>query len=231
MVADMTMEQEYSPGYGQEDAAATFGIGRRIVPIPKEEQKQTEKEMEGFSYDGYQVVRKEFFCHKYEPTITIKGNSVTFNNSCISKLDKVVYVQFLINPAQVKLLVRPCSEGAKDAIRWCVVKEGNKRKSRDITCVTFVAKLFELMSWERMYHYKVQGSILETNGEMIYVFDLAGAEMYEPRKRDGSFNRNAPIFPENCRDSFGLSFADHEAALKIDLDNGYTLENMDYKAQ
>ena len=228
MVAEMTKEQEYSPGYGREDVAASFGIGHRVVPVSEEEKEQIEKEMAGFSFDGYQVVRREFFSHKYEPTITIKGNSVIFNNSCISKLDKVVYVQFLINPTEKNLVIRPCSEGTKGAIRWCVVKEGDKRKSRDISCGMFVAKLCDLMGWEpKSYRYKIQGSIVETNGETLYLFDLDEPERVLPRKKDGSLNKNVPIFPENWRDSFGLPFSEHEAALKINLDDGYMQENLD----
>jgi len=30
--------------------------------------------------------------------MTIRGNSITFNNSCISKLEDATYIQFLINP-------------------------------------------------------------------------------------------------------------------------------------
>ena len=85
----------------------------------------------GFSFDGYQVVRREFFSHRFDPTLTIKGNSIIFNNSCISKLEQVVYVQILVNPTTEKLVIRPCAEGARDAIRWCVVRD-DKRKSRQI---------------------------------------------------------------------------------------------------
>ena len=102
----------------------------------------------GFSFDGYQVVRREFFSHRFDPTLTIKGNSIIFNNSCISKLEQVVYVQILVNPTTEKLVIRPCAEGARDAIRWCVVRD-DKRKSRQITCGLFTAKLYDLMGWKR----------------------------------------------------------------------------------
>ena len=99
---------------------------------------------EQFSYDGYQVVGREFLSHIYEPTLTIRDKSVTFNNSCIRKLDEVVYIQFLHNPDQNKLVVRTCAEGARDAIRWCVAK-GDTRKSRQISCERFTSKLFNMM--------------------------------------------------------------------------------------
>ena len=36
-----------------------------------------------FSYDGYQTVRRELFAHLREPQMTIRTDSITFNNACI----------------------------------------------------------------------------------------------------------------------------------------------------
>ena len=91
-------------------------------PLSREERAEAARiaAEAGFSFDGYQVVRREFFSHKFDPTLTIKGNSITFNNSCITKLEDAVYIQVLINPEEEKLVIRPCDEGAKDAIRWMI---------------------------------------------------------------------------------------------------------------
>lgn len=85
-----------------------------------------------FSYDGYQVVRGEFFAHMYEPSITFNNSKVTLNTACIKRLPTVRYVQILINPDTMKLAVRPCSEDAKDSFMWCTEKNG-KRKPKQIT--------------------------------------------------------------------------------------------------
>lgn len=84
------------------------------------------------------MVRREFFSHKFDPTLTIRYNAIIFNNACISKMDDVVYVQVLINPESKKLVIRPCEEGARDSLRWCVIKV-DKRKSRQITCNKIVS--------------------------------------------------------------------------------------------
>jgi len=65
-------------------------------------------------------------------------------------------VQFLINPTEKKLIVRPCEIGARDAIRWCVVK-GTDRKSRQITCKPFAERLFSMMDWDAEFRYRFQG--------------------------------------------------------------------------
>ena len=55
------------------------------VPIGLSRAEQLEAkrlaEEENFSFEGYQVVRREFISHRFDPAMTIRGNSITFNNS------------------------------------------------------------------------------------------------------------------------------------------------------
>ena len=63
-----------------------FFLSKRcIAKMPADREKKLNRwqriaEEAEFSFDGYQVVRREFFSHKFDPTMTIKGNSITFNN-------------------------------------------------------------------------------------------------------------------------------------------------------
>ena len=82
---------------------------------------------ENFTYDGFQVVRGEFFAHMYEPSITFNNCKVTLNTACIKKLPSVNYVQILVNPKTMKLAVRPCSEDDKDSFLWCTEKAGKRK--------------------------------------------------------------------------------------------------------
>ena len=180
----------------------------------------------GFSFDGYQVVRREFFSHRFDPTLTIKGNSIIFNNACISRLEQVIYVQVLVNPTAEKLVIRPCSEGARDAIRWCVTRD-DKRKSRQITCGLFTAKLYDMMGWEALYRYKLQGTRINYQGEQLYVFDLTSTEAFLPQVKETDENgtvkrkKAVPMYPADWRDSFGIPVQEHTASTQINLLDGY----------
>lgn len=197
--------------------------------LTREERMEAKRlaEEANFSFVGYQVVRREFISHRFDPAMTIRGNSITFNNSCISKLEDATYIQFLINPDERKLAIRPCDEGARDAVRWCVVK-GDKRKSREITCRPFTSKLYELMGWEEVYRYKLQGMRINYKGENLYLFDLSAKEAFLPQTRDpqtGKIKRSAPILPEEWMDSFGMGVEEHTASTKVDFtDNFITSE-------
>lgn len=197
-------------------------------PLSKEEREEAARiALEaGFSFDGYQVVRREFFSHRFDPTLTIKGNSIIFNNACISRLEQVIYVQVLVNPTAEKLVIRPCSEGARDAIRWCVTRD-DKRKSRQITCGLFTAKLYDMMGWEALYRYKLQGTRINYQGEQLYVFDLTSTEAFLPQVKETDENgtvkrkKAVPMYPADWRDSFGIPVREHTASTQINLLDGY----------
>ena len=78
---------------------------QQTIELPSQELDE-----EPFSYDGYQVVRGEFFSHIYEPSVSFNNCKVQFNTACLIKMPTVEYVQFLVNPITMSLAVRPCHE-------------------------------------------------------------------------------------------------------------------------
>lgn len=168
------------------------------------------------------MVRREFISHRFDPAMTIRGNSITFNNACISKLENATYIQFLINPTEKKLIIRPCDEGARDAIRWCIVKS-DKRKSRQITCRIFSERLYEMMGWDSVYRYRLQGMKICYQGEQMYLFDLSSNECFLPQKKDenGKITRADAILPSDWNKSFGMNVEEHDMSTQINFLDGY----------
>lgn len=132
---------------------------------------------EDFSYDGYQVVRRELFAHLREPAVVIRRDSVTFNTACIAGLEDAVYIQILVNQDNKRMVVRKCEENDKDALRWCVAKP-DKRKSRKMTNKIFSAMMYEMMGWNLDCRYKILGHKITFEDEIIYVFDLMETEIF-----------------------------------------------------
>ena len=106
-------------------------------------------EDDNFSYDGYEVVRGEFFSHIYEPSVSFKDCKVQFNTACLKKMPSVEFVQFLVNPYTKKMVVLPCDEDAKDGYAWCT--RNGKRKPREIRC-----KLFFATAWRQRNRYGIK---------------------------------------------------------------------------
>lgn len=135
-----------------------------------------------FSYDGYQVVRRELFAHLREPAVVIRRDSVTFNTACIAGLEDAVYIQILVNQENKRMVVRKCEENDKDALRWCVEKP-DKRKSRKMTNKLFSAMIYDMMGWDLDCRYKMQGYKIMHEDETMYIFDLLEPEIYMDTKR------------------------------------------------
>jgi hypothetical protein len=179
-------------------------------------------EESNFSYAGYQVVRREFVSHRFDPAMTVRSNSITFNNACIKAVENTTHIQFLINPAEKKLIVRPCDAGARDAIRWCVVRDAD-RKSRQITCKPFAERLFAMMGWDADYRYRFQGMRIRYLEDEMYLFDLSADERFAPAKKDENGKRivSAPELPENWNGSYGMTVEEHDMSTKVDFLDGF----------
>ena len=134
-----------------------------------------------FSYDGYQIVRREMFAHLREPSVVLRKDSITFNTACINGLEDAVYIQVMINRDQHRMVIRKCEENDKDSLRWCISKP-DKRKSRKISSKEFSRRIYELMDWNDKCRYKVLGHRIEFEGNILYVFELDEPEIvFEPR--------------------------------------------------
>ena len=135
-----------------------------------------------FSYDGYQVVRRELFAHLREPAVVIRRDSVTFNTACIAGLEDAVYIQILVNQDNKRMVVRKCEENDKDALRWCIEKS-DKRKSRKMSNKLFSAMMYDMMGWNTDCRYKILGHKITHEDETMYIFDLLETEIFMDTKR------------------------------------------------
>ena len=176
-----------------------------------------------FSYEGYQVVRGEFFAHIREPSITFNNHKVSLNTACLSRLPNVDYVQILVNPREHKLVVRPSGEDEKDSFIWC--SKGEKRRPKQVTCRVFFAKIMDLMSWNPEYRYKLLGKLVRSGNEYLFTFDLTAPEVYQKIVRDGekALHSRTPVFPAEWQNQFGLPVDEHRKRLQVDIFKGYTI--------
>lgn len=196
-----------------------------------------------FSYEGYQIARREMFAHLREPAVTIRKDSITFNTACINGLEDAVYIQILINRAEHRMAIRMCDENDKDAIRWCIAKP-DKRRSRKITSRPFSERMYELMGWDKGCRYKILGHRINFEGEVLYVFELDEIEIIKERKRktkdevmaeaqdqgitpEQLAQREAeeanmakkPFYPDDWSNSFGVPVEEHRNVSLSTMEN------------
>lgn len=178
-----------------------------------------------FSYEGYQVVRGEYFAHINEPSITFNDYTISVNTACIRKAPHVEYVQLLIHPEQRKLVIRPCVEDEKDSFLWCNVN----RKPKQITCRTFFAKVVRFMEWNPNYRYKLIGKMIRSQDEYLFAFDMKATEIFQRLIRNDENGKEVrttirrPVYPDEWKDQFGMAVDEHRKSLQVNIFNGYAV--------
>lgn len=178
---------------------------------------------ESFTYEGYQVVRGEFFAHLFEPSVTFKDEKVSVNAACLNRLPNIDYVQFLVNPNEKKLAVKPCSEEAKDSFVWASKTGQGKRKPKSISCKIFFAKVMNLMDWNPKYRYKILGKLIRTKTDTVFVFDLNGAETYVKRNAGSADNGRKAYYPDEWKNQFGVPVKEHQDLTLVSIFDDYTV--------
>lgn len=179
---------------------------------------------EQFNFDGFQVVRREFFAHQHEPSITFNNCKFYVNSACLNKFPNVEYVQVLVNQDTQILALRPCAEGLRDAYAWCGHSKG-KRKPKQTTCKIFYAKMFDLMGWNPDFRYRILGKMIHANGEYLLAFDLASTEIYQKTYSEGAKPKTSriPVYPASWQNQFGLSVKEHRQSLQVNTFKGYAV--------
>lgn len=176
--------------------------------------------------NNYQVVRREFFAHMYEAAVTFRYDSLSFNSAAINKIDDAMYVQILINPSKKRMVVKMCDMDEKNATKWCKIdKKTGKRASRRMTARMFCAKLYDLLGWAPDNRYKIQGTVMRCEDETILVFNLEETEIFIPRQigDDVLSKSKKSYFPEDWRESFGVTYGELKRSIGVDILEGFAL--------
>ena len=184
---------------------------------------------DSFSLEGFQVVRREFFAHTFEPSISMQDNKIGFNTAAIRKMPDTDYVQFLVNSDTRTLVIMPCAENAPDSLMWCSTSKG-KRKPRQVSGRFFFLKLTALMEWNPDNRYKILGKLIRSNGQNLFVFKLDDVEQYKREKVTGKSTRT-PSFPSDWQNQFGVPYEEHKASLQINLLDGFAVMGIKEKVK
>ena len=165
---------------------------------------------------GYQVVRREYFSHSTEPTITFTDSHFLVNMVCLKSFPDIEYIQLLINPSEKKMIIRLCKEVKKDAFRWCTNKQ--KRKPLQIRSRVFMGKLFDLMDWDSKYRYLCVGKLISSSKEQVFIFDLTTPKIFN---RKSSYR--TPLHQINWKEQFGTLESLHNDTLHVKHFNNFSI--------
>jgi len=154
-----------------------------------------------------EIARAEYFSGANEPTITIKKHTVRFSAYCLNQLPSVDHVQFVMYPAEKRLVIEPCAPELRDAIRWSS-KNPHNRKPKIMTCKEYSRRLRELMGWSEECRYTILGKISGSGDAAVIVYDLTSALVYRPNA-EGKISRT-PEYSKEWGVGFGMSAEEHK---------------------
>ena len=183
-------------------------------PVRSGKIEYIEREVDRFNFDGFEVVRREFFSKANCPAVTFKYGSVVFNVRAIRKLNECRFIQILINPEKKLIIVKPCGEDEKDSLQWSKVDKRDKVAPRIIKGNVFTAQLYKDMNWNIESTVKVLGTLIKCKDEKIFVFSLINAEAYlrlaEPFADDPKRRKRVPFTPEHWQGHYGQSYEESQ---------------------
>lgn len=177
-----------------------------------------------FILDEFQVVRREFFAHMREPSVSFNNFRFAVNTACIARFPHTDYVQVLVDSDKKLLVLKPCTEETRDCLQWCSISKG-KRKPREVTGKIFFAMIVDLMGWNPHYRYKVLGRLIRANGEHLLAFDLTAHETFMKVFAEGEKPKTTrnPVFPSAWKCQFGLPYSEHKQSMQINIFDGFAV--------
>ena len=199
---------------------ATKSEERFTKPVRDGMVSYIEREVDRFDFDGFVVVRREFFSKANCPSVTIRYGSVVFNIRTIRKLNECRHIQILINIEKKLIIIKPCEEDDKDSLQWSRVDKQGKVVPKTIKGNVFTAQLYKDMQWNIEGTYKMLGTLLvnKNTDEKIFVFELINAEAYlrlsEPNTDDPKRRKRVPLeMPEHWQKHYGQSYEESQVPI------------------
>jgi len=176
-----------------------------------------EREVDKFDFEGYEVVRREFFSKANCPAVTLKYGSVVFNVRAVRKLDECSHINIMIHPQKKRMIAMPCNEDEKDSLQWSRIDKRGKVVPRIINGKVFTAQLYKDMNWNIGSTIKVLGTLIKCKDEKTFVFELVNAEAYlhlaEPSDDDPKRRKRVPFMPEHWQGNYGQSYEESKCQM------------------
>lgn len=124
-----------------------------------EDQEMTiEAEKGEFDFRGYEVADFKLFDDHQVPAINLYNEYISFNLSCIRKMNCGNYVELLVHPILKKIAIRPTTKESRSALQW---SSGSNKSlcSRQVACKAYIGTLYQIFGWDTDFKYKLYGVI------------------------------------------------------------------------
>ena len=167
-----------------------------------------------FDLRGFEVARSQFFTTLGKVFLTFSLHQISFSRECVRKFDSN-YVEFLIQPYEHILAIRPCSKDSKNGVQWSR-KSNGKIIPRAISGSAYLPTLFELFGWNPELKYKLTG----TKKDSYLFFTLSDTEVFIPPSQLEKCNSEKGLiaYPKDWVQNFGEEYYKVKTGTDTNLD-------------
>lgn len=189
-----------------------------------------------FDLRGFEIARTELFDTADKPFVRFSERQIKFSTDCIRKYGKNNHIELLVNPITKMIAVRSTDEKNRCGV-ICSKLSNGRYYPKEIPCAAFGETLFHIFGWNTNHRYRIVGNLIETENEVVYLFDTRDTEMYMKSymvgvNADSEGNKGQPLtivgnsvraVPKEWTQTFGKEFYTHERDL-AELENQSEVE-------
>ena len=201
-------EEEQEP-VEQEESRESFyarvkSMGAKsAVPIDK-------RSVSRYDLSDCELARPQLFSLSEKSYFTLDRKSIQFNKNCVKHMSVggahvQQQVEFCYNPVERVLAVTPVENESAATLHWYSETKGGRVTMRKCGCRGLAQSIFENMSWNEDFKYRVLGNRMEVDGKSVLVFYLDEPIIVVPAKKkvqeeDSSRIISKEVLPEDSEE-------------------------------
>ena len=176
---------------------------KSAVPIDK-------RSVSRYDLSDCELARPQLFSLSEKSYFTLDRKSIQFNKNCVKHMSVggahvQQQVEFCYNPVERVLAVTPVENESAATLHWYSETKGGRVTMRKCGCRGLAQSIFENMSWNEDFKYRVLGNRIEVDGKSVLVFYLDEPIIVVPAKKkvqeeDSSRIISKEVLPEDSEE-------------------------------
>jgi len=182
-------------GFHAEDYYLASRSVTETVPQPKAQRPYAASDT--FDWQGYEVVRAQFFDAHNRIILTFSHRSIRFNSDCVRRF-QTDYIEMLVHPDKRLFVLRPAEKENRNAVQWSKERSG-RVVPKQVSGFAFLPNLYKLFGWNPEYKYRLFGVKKQYAGEEFIRFHLKDAQILVPVSSIVEADRNTVLKPTGAK--------------------------------
>lgn len=94
--------------------------------------KTEEYALQEVELKGFQLVKSQYFARQVDPSMTLWETAVSFGTASFDALDKCEFINMYVDYDKRKILIKPTTSKAREAIKWIKIWKSLYRQGLNV---------------------------------------------------------------------------------------------------